>query len=255
HYTSHFGDKSSSFYSEPNGRIAVSFALAGWKKGLSYINEDMEVLLSIPGAGRPEYKRDYHGAFIDIGTYVSGRPDCWIAETESQDVHTSGRIKRIAVGASFMGGVSPTQYRRRGASIMAIIDLLEEQGFRVQLDLIATSNAGRGSHSTKIRAKQAEDSLNREKLAYALMQSDYFRRFVFGLRGLRHSDIFHKDGGGATINLKHAEKPDGTPYSEDYDLLFPNADDDYWNDYNTVKGARGTIIKELKSLGVDVELN
>ena len=250
----YFGDKRTrNFYTECNGKKSVSYALGGWKEGLKHVDQDLDALVTSAGAGKPTYQRGYHGAFIDMGTYVSGRPDCWIEETESRDVHASGRIKRICVGSSFMCGVTTAQYRRRGASIMALIDIIESNGYRVELDLIATSAGRGGVHATKIRAKDADDSLNREKLAYALMSADFFRRFVFAIRGVRQERMFSAHGGGNTRNIIHVRDLDGKPFKDSYDITFPNAEDSYWKDYETTAGARESIINELKSIGVTVE--
>ena len=171
--------KQVSFFGRATFDEAVQLARHGWPEGSARARA-----LAFPPPPLVEpfiaTTHDVTGSFVDIGAYVDGIPECMIEFTPDK---RPARFARIVVSATFAAGISPTEITRRGAAIAAIVDNLESQGIRCDVDAVMyiAPAEGSGLFTVTTSIKRAHDPLNLDTLTFALAHPAFLRRFGFAL--------------------------------------------------------------------------
>jgi hypothetical protein len=131
------------------------------------------------------------GSQFDIAAFNEGIPECVVAYREEET--RSRKTISIFVEIGQACGVSEDSMRRRGAAIMALIDLLEKSNqYQVAVyGVISATKSGSGKLCTfqsVIRLKAIGHQYDPNALGFCIAQPSFFRRLCFA-----HFDL-QKDG-------------------------------------------------------------
>lgn len=190
---------------------AVTLARRGWLDGNEAINKlraHVERLLSgqIP-VKRAQFRM--RGKKIDIGRYMTGRPDVFIRREDTSVMRESHRPKvvRIVANLAASGAMSKETILRRGAAIVVLVDTLERRNVRCQVDLVwCSSNRLNGGDTLEynVTIKLPGEAVALDKLAFFTAHASSLRRLFFALAEHEPDDIrgrfgMGKDKGGYGI--------------------------------------------------------
>lgn len=176
---------------------AVRLASTGWPEGAAKARE----LLSKLHVETPTLEsiacqtfHDMQGAFVDVGQYVEGVPECMVDFRE--DTRKS-RFAKIVVAGTFSAGVSGEAAMARGVAICAVVDALESQGVRCDVDVVYYHGYNKPeSILVTVPVKRAADPLNLDAVAFMLAHPACFRRILFSV--LEHMPYQVRSGCGIT---------------------------------------------------------
>lgn len=166
---------------------AVKLAeFGGWKegedkaKGLAASLENKVTSL----IERPIFVNDIAGMSIDMGAYVMGAPDCWIAREQRFAEDHGTKILRVVVNCTASAGVSKEVMIARGAAAAALVQALEWGGNRVELWVLPIACLGNRSHEvatyeSRVLIKRADQDLDLGRVIFAMAHPSTLRRFGF----------------------------------------------------------------------------
>lgn len=135
------------------------------------------------------------GAAVDIGRYLAGEPECMV-ESVPIKVMRTGRIIRVAVPVGISAGTDQKSIERRGAAVMALLDILARLQFPVEIYAVIAMH-GEGKHGRldyTVKCVGAGDTIDRARVAYALCHRSMFRRLGFSVMDSEPSEIGVKFG-------------------------------------------------------------
>lgn len=176
---------------------AVELARHGWADGAAAIKREADKMADLvrPKGRQLEAAYSVVGpGVLDMGRYVQGHPEPWIAWQESERVaETPGRgVLRIAVNIGASGQESTVSMFTRGATVAALVDALEIDGYRCEVS-ICSYNTDKAQNRAAIlmtaTVKAADQPLEMETLAFALAHPASQRRINFGVREHAPSDV------------------------------------------------------------------
>lgn len=139
---------------------------------------------------KPKPQYDRVGEIIDVSRYLSGIPDDFIIRREPVVGMTergkSSKVFRICVNLTYVCYTSGAEIARRGAAIVSLIDLLEQQGRRVEVLGIIAIRAAYNADSKEclhnlITIKEAGHALDIDFLYFVLAHPSMLRRFGFSV--------------------------------------------------------------------------
>ena len=123
-------------------------------------------------APRKVNRRSIAGGMVDLGSYLSGAPDCMI---ERVNAIGARRVIRIGVNATAHCGIGSGTLAANGAAIGSIVRLLTLRGYSVGVDVIlATERNARIVQS--VRVKAPGEYLDPALLAFWISNPASFRR-------------------------------------------------------------------------------
>jgi len=161
---------------------AVKYASEGWAEGLEAITRARKALGDIvkPKSTQQDFiLREDGGSFIEVGAYCSGEPECF-GDFTSPDRQT--KPIRIIVNISASAFVSADSIRRRGAVIVAAIDVLEERGFMVEVLVCEAVTHGKDRRfGWRVLVKETGQNLDLDRLAFWLTHPAALRRLGFAV--------------------------------------------------------------------------
>jgi len=113
--------------------------------------------------------------------------------------HAKGRVVRVLVNISAASEVSPEAIKRRGAAVLALVDMLQNRGLRVEvLGTFTNVKAGVLEYRWTVKAANANASL--ATLAFGLAHPSMLRRIVFSMMECEPAQIRQafniRQGGG-----------------------------------------------------------
>lgn len=115
-----------------------------------------------------------HGLFVDIGSYLSGEPECWVTE---QFNYKPKKVVKILISISYPWYYNEKQVENRGAGIISLIQMLKKQGYIVKVNLYESSIYNGKQYTCFL--KIPTNPLDIQSLSYALCSSTLLRRFMF----------------------------------------------------------------------------
>ena len=118
---------------------SINAAKSGWKDGAQKIQASLDILNSHIQSKR--FKTQVRAAYtqpgvLNIGRYVSGHPKPYMQKQQIEDEtgdNKSGKIINIVFNMSASAGITGAEMFNKGATIAALIELLERAGKRVEL--------------------------------------------------------------------------------------------------------------------------
>jgi len=154
---------------------ALKFANEGWDEGIKKIKK-LQNLASKGQAVEQVEVMNVCGAYVDVATYLSGVPDCFV---DYETVEATKFIK-LYFDMTANGNVELEQFLSYSNAIVSIIDKLESEGYRVELNTYtAVSLYDKNTNVlTTIRVKNYSESVNINTIAFAFHPS-FLRRLWF----------------------------------------------------------------------------
>lgn len=156
---------------------AVDLVRDGWKEGRELVGQ---ILTRIESRFTPVAKRKVRksvcGSAVNVGRYVQGVPESML-RWEKRSVNR--RNARILLNLSASGAVSAETLRWRGACVLALVDRLESEGIRAEVDL-GFCNEQDGQYWTICaNVKRTDEPLHIDRLAFLLVNPASLRRVMW----------------------------------------------------------------------------
>ena len=167
---------------------AVNLAENGWPDGSEKINALTNLFLNkiTTLIERPQVEYDVTGNDFDVALVNEGVPECWLKITNEEVQAGNGtKVLRLVYNMSTSAGVTTDVMMSKGATVCALLEALEYAGFRVQLELFEATTYGsyldNGKHHMymHIPVKEANQPVDRDKIAFAIAHPSTLRRLVF----------------------------------------------------------------------------
>lgn len=183
----------------------------GWPEGAAKIARMRDKII-VENPQRHEYARWYvAGAYPSVPRAVAGNPQ-HMRRKSFADTHK----RPVITIAHHCGGtisVKPDTFSNKAAVVAAIIDVIEDSGYSVEL-IACSASANHATpisvafvHETAVVVKRAGDSVDIGRMAFAIGHSGFFRRLVFACRGI---DPFNKPlGSSLGVTCDYPEIPTG----------------------------------------------
>ena len=169
--------------------VEETFKLAktGWAEGTALLRDQIKTFENIMPSRRvrQETVMDITGrGVLDFGRWATGHPEAWMVQQDTEVTDSSdGNIIRMVFNVSASSGVGTSEMMRKGATVVGLIDLLEQAGKRVELDLVAGSRGEvrNSKHSIRVvvRVKESDAPVDIERLAFAMAHPATLRRLNF----------------------------------------------------------------------------
>lgn len=166
---------------------AVKLAKTGWEEGKKNIKNLLDTKYNI-NADSVKTKSEYSiaGYQCSVPRYLQGIPTNMI---NSKRVPTKQKTMTVVKHVGFLGDVSTETIIDNSAKALAIVQKLESQGVRCNLDIISPATTSHfGGHfggiivTIRVRIKNSTEKLNLGVIAFALSHPDMLRRIIFAAR-------------------------------------------------------------------------
>ena len=235
---------------------ALELAHYGWPKGAARLKDEMDILVSQLPTRR--VVRELHMAPVGPGTldmnrYIMGHPEPWHTwrDSEFDDYAPNGEIIPITYCSSASAGVSAEELHHKGATIAALVDVLEKAGRRVELTCVGGAKEGYGnSRKVIFRAsvKNANDPLDIDRVAFSLAHPATFRRLFFSM--MEQSPEEYRSAIGITGYGAYGSPLD----DENVEGIYIPASSLYGDSsWSTTANKRAWLKKQLAPYGIDLE--
>lgn len=237
---------------------AIDKAENGYPEALDDMPDGARDLIKANPLRGARWSFDVADGTLDVGAYMSGRPDCFFRE-QPDDSREAGKIVRIVVGGTWASEVDSDNIYYRGAAIAAAVDGLEARGYRVELDVFYKVKRYSKSISTSINIKKPEQHLDVDRLICAVTLPDYFRRIGFRWMEVTKSavTIGARAGGsyGRVIEVDKALPGGVNPHTgREYDIIFTDNHSRITRFYSPASSL-AEVAKQLKSAGIELTEN
>ena len=119
----------------------------------------------------------YVGYAPDVKAYLEGNPLSMLDKQNPKRKHID-----IYYNAAILGEVSSREIFNRGAITLCLVEILENMGFSVDLNIFTMSSCDDQIHYAKFNLKKNSEKMNIQKLYFPLCHPSFLRRLVFNLR-------------------------------------------------------------------------
>ena len=119
----------------------------------------------------------YVGYAPDVKAYLEGNPLSMLNKQYPKRQHID-----IYYNAANLANVSSAMIFNRGAITLSIVEILENMGFNVGLNVFTMSSERNQIHYVKLNLKRSGERLNIQKMFFPLSHPSFLRRLVFKLR-------------------------------------------------------------------------
>lgn len=154
---------------------AISFMKNGWStsKKIRIEAENLEKSLEAPHG----YKYETTGEILDVGTFLTGKPECWL----EPDMVDNRKVYKIVVNSGYHANVNKNIIENRGIAIVSLIDLLQEDGHIVELEIVKVTNNILNKKELKIKFEIGTSPLDIDKLSFMVANPAFLRRIIFAI--------------------------------------------------------------------------
>lgn len=118
----------------------------------------------------------YVGHAPDVKAYLEGNPLSMFHKQNPKRKHID-----IYYNSANLASVSTNEIFNRGAITLCLVEILENMGFSVGLNIFTMSGCDGQVHYAKFNLKRSGERLNVQKLFFPLCNPSFFRRLVFRL--------------------------------------------------------------------------
>ncbi len=166
-----------------NYEEAIALSQTGWIAGADKVRALSAPLIDEIGQRiqRPEYVYQVEGEIIDVARYIDGEPECFIRQEIQTATGTYGnRLIKIVYNGSVNCGVSSETMIKIGGAVVALVELLELAGNRVELIMSdCFSSYAHLAGEFHVKVKEFDQPLNLAVATFALANPASFRRLGF----------------------------------------------------------------------------
>lgn len=174
--TSHEAERRGNWFGTPSFDAAMHLAV----HGDPVIRDKMDAAVA---KLQPEQAIEWEfapvGVLPCIPAYAAGTPESMMYPVE---VERQTRIARICVNISTSASVNPQSIINRGAAIVALIDRLQIEGWRIELSVVwmgLVSCNHNDTMSYRVVVKQAHEPIDMDRISFALAHPSMVRRIMF----------------------------------------------------------------------------
>lgn len=128
---------------------------------------------------KPAY--DFGGAYVDMGRFVEGDPECMVSFHATSD-RAIGRVVKVVVAGTASCDIEGDWLTRRGIAILALIDTVNKLGFGVELWWDSTISGDGGTYTTAVKLHDSSDTLDINSVMFSLAHPSMLRRLVFSVQ-------------------------------------------------------------------------
>lgn len=191
---------------------------------------------------KPAY--DFGGAFVDMGRFVEGDPECMVNFQASSD-NAVGRVVKVVIAGTASWTIAQEWLMKRGVAVLSLIDTINKLGFGVELWWDNTVR-GRGetkftSFTTAVKLHDSSDTLDINSVMFALAHPSMLRRLTFSVQEQsKYASDQNAKGGGYGIPTSL-----GTVQIDDYDVIVEKLQD---GEGDIVNNPLAWVMKTLKGL-------
>jgi len=236
----------SGFCGTPNWEAALELSRVGWLKGQADASKIAAPLFNSVSSmiERTDIVRDVEGAQIDIALFLDGEPECWQRFETSYIDGIGYRVLRLTFNIAASAAISQATITAKGATIAALIQLLEYSGYRVQVDVLWGGNSPGIYIQPSVTVKRPDQPLDLPRLMFAMAHPSMLRRLLFRWAELMHKTDQQKLGS----SYGH---PDEVPEADQGDIHIAKSSypDSQWDN---PESARKWIVGQLKKQGVSL---
>jgi len=205
---------------------ALDLALTGWAEGARRCNELRASIDSLVREAvvskQAGYGWEVVGDCVDVGKYLTGEPECWVAQVPDGE-STAGPIVRLVANVAASSSVGAESLFARGAIVFATIDLLESLGHRVELTVARGTTTLGKTLQIYVPVKAANQPLDPDRLAFCLCNPAFLRRLTWSVS--EHHGFIPKRTrpasvvveGGEVLALGEARRPQDFTKQELFD--------------------------------------
>jgi len=183
----------------------------GWPEGTSQAAKVSQglvnrIMQSYSMGLSTESVQDVTGAVYDPASYISGVPECWLRP----DMQPSRRAVSIGVNISASSAISNETITARGTATMALVLLLQSQGYPVTVDLIAGNAVAKAcNYYARLCDAETGSQLDIDRLSFLLSHPS----------SLRHITRAHYNLMGYSSTEWGTDMPSGDWRPMEYDLF------------------------------------
>ena len=170
------------WFGTKNMKEALSLAKNGWSDGIELYENVLEEL-TVEHALNKKRSHSLTGGQVSVGRMLSGNPKHMNKRTKQP----SKKTVTLFVETYMTSGVTALNAAIRAATIAAIADLTEANGYSCELVAVLTTSVTGGQTKPGAQAavtlKSAGERLNISDVIFALGHPSFFRRMLFGAVG------------------------------------------------------------------------
>jgi hypothetical protein len=222
--------------------LAESLRLArfGWAEGrnrMKAMKRRVEDLVRQRVNSRQEVLWDVAGAVVDVGRFCEGEPENMMY-FEPSPTDGKGRIVKLSVNVSASSGIRAEDIFWRGAAVIGLVDLLESNGFSVEVEVcegIASRSHGGSKLEYRFPVKVPGYALDEDRLTFVLANPSFLRRVMFAVEEREPASIREEFGVGCTYG--YPAEVSQEPSGEETGISVPSLK--YWE--RTFKGEEGAV--------------
>lgn len=232
-YMSRMGDD---FHGVDSGNVrdvVTKLARDGWAEQLDATLDVAESAVQHAERERPLTQFvptfDVSGSDVDVARYLSGEPECMI-EYPLTEIVKAGKVITIVNGTGVSFAVSADNVMARGRAIFALCVALERCGYATEVIAdwsVSGKHAGGGRKgkpdlSVRTMVKSAHDTLDAERLMYAMAHPSFTRVLTYAAANEAPAKVAHSVGvRGAGGYYGYSANPDPASYP-DGSIILPS---------------------------------
>lgn len=161
---------------------AVKLAREGWRSEIVETDERARNLAYEVIGERFQHEwsfpRDLTGEVVDVPTFLSGEPECFIDPLQVDAVR-AGAVVRLVVSTAASATVNEETMRQRGAAVVALVDVLAQAGYSLEIWAVQRVTTYIGSCAVQVLVQHPADPIDMGTIMYALAHPTMLRRLVF----------------------------------------------------------------------------
>ncbi len=179
--------------------VAESLRLAryGWAEGrerMSAMQKRLTELVRQRVNSRQEVLWDVAGAVVDVGRFCEGEPENMMY-FEPSPTEGKGRIVKLSVNVTASCDIQANDIYWRGAAIISLVDLLESNGFSVEIEVCEGSRSrGCSLMEYSFPAKVPGYQLDVDRLAFVMANPSFLRRVMLAVEEREPASIREEFG-------------------------------------------------------------
>lgn len=206
----------------------------GWD-GTDGVVEKVEALaLGLKEGLGLDYRWDVVGQMVDVGTFVTGNPECWL---EADPIETPKETISIKVNCSTPGSTSAKSIEHRGAVITALIDALYSKYF-IDITFEITGGSVCGEKDIQAIFKlNTKNGYSRNMVAFYAAHPALLRRFFFATCEI---ELERNSCGGYGSSTEVSKKG--------VDIVFPELKHGETSKYETIESSQKELKRILKKV-------